>query len=139
MKAGYKLFYVFSCPLGKYTGIISVKIGITGHPEIRLGVYQNSYSRDSHISCFDLVYYGPTSAVEKLEKAVKLDFNWDIERDGRGASEWISGYTVAMIEEKIDEIIKGHKFKIQKVDNRFFPLNIDNMTEFMEFYKLVSK
>jgi hypothetical protein len=128
----WKLFYSFQCPLGAPDS----KIGITGHPAVRLGVYQNSYSRNSHIACFNLVYVGPEGAVSKLEKAVKLHYNWDIQRDGRGASEWVAGHTVEMIEQIIDKIIDGHKFKVQKVDKRFLPLTTDNMEEFLEFYEL---
>lgn len=112
------------------------KIGITGHPSVRLGVYQNSYSRNSHIACLNIVYIGSAKAVTNLEKTVKTHFNWDIERDGRGASEWISGHTIEMIEDKLDEIINGHKFKVQKVDKKFLPLTTDNMEEFIRFYNL---
>ncbi len=106
------------------------KIGITGHPEVRLGVYQNSYSRNSHVACFNVVYYGPTSAVTNLEKEVKKHFNWDIERDGRGHSEWISNLTASDIEKQIDSIIDGFNFKVTK-STVCLPLTVDNMPEFL--------
>lgn len=118
----YKLFYIFKDPLGS----IDSKIGITGHPAVRLGVYQNSYSRKSHVACFDVVYYGPSRAIGSLEKAVKQTFDWHIERDGRGASEWISE-TYTNIETKIDELIEGYKFKIVKVPKKFLPLTVDTL------------
>lgn len=123
----WKLFYVFKDPMGS----IDSKIGITGHPAVRLGVYQNSYSRKSHIACFDVVYIGPSRAVANLEKAVKQTFDWSIERDGRGASEWVS-QTYSTIESKIDELINGYKFKITKVPKRFLPLTVDNLDRFLK-------
>lgn len=122
-----KLFYIFKDPLGS----IDSKIGITSHPAVRLGVYQNSYSRKSHVACFDVVYIGPSRAVASLEKAVKQTFDWNIERDGRGASEWVS-QTYATIESKIDELIEGYKFKITKVPRKFLPLTVDNLDKFLK-------
>jgi hypothetical protein len=124
-----KLFYIFKDPMGS----IESKIGITGHPAVRLGVYQNSYSRKSHVACFDTVYVGPARAIAALEKAVKQQFDWNIERDGRGASEWIA-QTYKTIESQIDELIDGYKFKIQKVPKRHLPLTVDNLDAFKEIY-----
>lgn len=123
----WKLFYIFKDPLGS----IDSKIGITGHPAVRLGVYQNSYSRKSHVACFDVVYVGPARAIGNLEKAVKQTFDWSIERDGRGASEWISE-TFTTIQDKIDELIDGYKFKVVKVPKKFLPLTVDNLDELIE-------
>lgn len=127
----WKLFYIFKDPMGS----IDSKIGITSHPAVRLGVYQNSYSRKSHVACFDVVYIGPSRAVSNLEKAVKQKFDWHIERDGRGASEWIS-QTYAEIEKEIDNLIDGYKFKVVKVPKRFLPLTVDYLEEFKTFYEL---
>lgn len=131
----WKIFYVFNDPLGAPDS----KIGITGHWAIRQGVYQNSYSRNSHVACFDRVYVGPASAINNLEKIIKQEYNWDIERDGRGASEWIAGQTADMIEQKIDAIIDGHCFKVTKVSAEFLPLTVDIKEEFAEAYPQVSK
>lgn len=127
-----KLFYIFNDPLGSKDS----KIGISGSPAVRLGVYQNSYSRNSHVACFNVVYFGPAKAIASLEKAVKQQFDWDIERDGRGASEWIAGQTAKEIELKIDAIIDGYKFKIKKVDSKFLPLTVDSLEEFFKCYPL---
>lgn len=131
----WKLFYAFNDPMGA----LDSKIGITGHPAVRLGVYQNGYSRNSHIACFDTVYIGESIAVGNLEKAVKNKFDWDIERDGRGVSEWISGQTVEDISTKLINIIDGFKFKVQKVDANFLPLNMENLDEFLEHYNLTTR
>jgi len=121
-----KLFYIFKDPMGA----IDSKIGITGHPAVRLGVYQNSYSRKSHVACFDVVYIGPARAIASLEKAVKQQFDWNIERDGRGTSEWIN-QTYTTIEAQIDTLIDGYKFKIQKVPKKYLPLTVDNLEQFL--------
>jgi hypothetical protein len=128
----WKLFYGFQCPLGAPDS----KIGITGHPEVRLGVYQNSYSRNSHIACLNVVYVGPAKAIANLEKVIKQRYDWSIERDGRGASEWVSNTSPADIEQLVDELIAGFKFKIVKVDKQFLSLTVDNMEEFKKFYNL---
>lgn len=124
-----KLFYIFKDPLGS----LDSKVGITGHPEVRLGVYQNSYSKKSHTACFDVVYVGPALAIANLEKAVKQEFDWDIQMDGRGHSEWVS-QTYTTIESKIDKIIDGYKFKISKVPKKFLPLTVDNLENFLVNY-----
>jgi hypothetical protein len=121
-----KLFYIFKDPLGSGDS----KIGITGGPAVRLGVYQNSYSKKSHTACFDVVYIGPARAVGNLEKAVKQEFQWDIELDGRGHSEWVS-MTYTTIEKKIDEIIDGYKFKVVKIPKQYLPLTVDNLETFL--------
>lgn len=119
---GQKLFYIFSDPMGS----VDSKIGITSHPAVRLGVYQNSYSRKSHVACFNVVYIGPARVISNLEKVVKQHFNWEIERDGRGSSEWVSK-TYKTIETEIDEIIKGYRFKIQKIPKVLLPITVDNL------------
>lgn len=117
-----KLFYIFKDPLGSTDS----KVGITSHPAVRLGVYQNSYSKKSHTACFDVVYIGPARAIANLEKAVKQEFDWDIQMDGRGHSEWVS-QTYSAIESKIDELIDGYKFKIKKIPKKHMPLTVDNL------------
>ena len=124
---GQKLFYVFKDPMGS----LDSKVGITGHPEVRLGVYQNSYSKKSHTACFDVVYVGPARAIANLEKAVKQEFDWDIQMDGRGHSEWVS-QTYTTIESKIDELIEGYKFKVTKVPKKFLPVTVDNLRLLLE-------
>ena len=128
---GQKLFYIFKDPMGAEDS----KLGITGSPEVRLGVYQNSYSKKSHTACFDVVYIGPARVIGNLEKAAKQKFNWDIDRDGRGHSEWIS-QNFKDLEIAIDSIIEGYKFKVVKVTKRFLPLTVDNLEEFREHFGL---
>ena len=111
-------------------GSIDSKIGITGSPAVRLGVYQNSYSRKSHIACFDVVYIGPARVIGNLERSVKQEFNWDIDRDGRGHSEWISK-THTALETKIDQLIEGYRFKVSKVPKKYLPLTADNLERFL--------
>jgi hypothetical protein len=130
---GQKLFYIFKDPLGS----IDSKVGITGSPAVRLGVYQNSYSRKNHIACLDVVYIGPARAIANLERVAKQELNLDIERDGRGHSEWVS-QTFTTIETKIDELINGYKFKVTKVPKRFLPLTADNLEIFFQHYGIKS-
>lgn len=111
-------------------GSIDSKVGITGSPAVRLGVYQNSYSKKSHTACFDVVYIGPARVIGNLEKAAKQQFSWDIDRGGRGHSEWVS-HTHTHIETAVDEIISGYQFQVKKIPKRFLPLSMDNLEEFL--------
>ena len=129
---GQKILYIFKDPLGAPDS----KVGITGSPAVRLGVYQNSYSKNSHTACFDYAYVGPARAINNLEKALKQELHLDIERDGRGHSEWIS-MDAASVERKIDEIIDGYKFKIVKVSKKYLPLTVDNLQAFLEDHNLI--
>jgi hypothetical protein len=128
---GQKLLYIFKDPMGSGDS----KVGITGHAAVRFGVYQNSYSRKSHVACFDVVYIGPARAIQNLEKAVKQQFDWDIEMDGRGHSEWVS-QTYTTIESEIDKTIDGYKFKVVKVPKQFLPLTVDNLKNLLDHYEL---
>jgi hypothetical protein len=129
---GKKLLYLFGDPFGADES----KIGITGHPAVRFGVYQNSYSRNSHVARFDVVYIGPARAIENLERVIKQEFNWEIERDGRGHSEWISQNFKA-IEPKIDQLIEGYKFKVTKVSKQYLPLTTDNLEKLLLNFQLI--
>jgi T5orf172 domain len=126
---GQKLLYIFKDPMGS----IDSKVGITGNPAVRFGVYQNSYSRKSHVACFDVVYIGPARVISRLEQAVKQQFNWDIDLSGAGHSEWIS-QTHTALETAIDSIIEEWKFKVTKVPKRFLPLTTDNLKDLVEHY-----
>jgi hypothetical protein len=132
----WALWYAFNCPLSRYTGIRAAKQGITSHPAVRLGVYQNSVSRDNHISCFEMTYIGSRLAVSNLEKAVIREYNWAIERDGRGHSEWISGLAVSDIESAIDKLISENHFKVKKVEINWLPLTTENLEEFLKHHNL---
>lgn len=126
-----KLLYAFACPMSKYTGINAVKTGVTSHYEVRLGVYQNSYSQDNHIAGFDLVYYGPSRAIDSLEKEIKKHLDWKIERDGRGGSEWIGNITINEVASHIDRLIEGNRFKIKKIESKLLPFTVHNGKEIL--------
>lgn len=127
----HKTLYGFRCPLGANDS----KLGITGHEAVRLGVYQNSYSRKSHIARFDVAYTGPARVIERLERALKQEYSWQIERDGRGVSEWVSDTSPADLEKMIDELIEGHHFKVVKVPKKFLPITVDNLDTYLEYVK----
>lgn len=113
-----------------------IKLGVTSQPATRLGVYQTSYSYNSHISRFDTVYLGPETAITNLEKHLKLKFNWKIERDGRGASEWIANTSISDIDYEVHELIESHKFKVFRIDPAFLPLTVDTVEAMKTFYDL---
>lgn len=129
-----KVLYGFNCPFSKYTKRISSKVGITGNGEVRLGVYQNSFSKDNHTACFDVAYVGPANAVDNLERAIKRIYDWNIDRTGRGHSEWIGGLTAEDISVMIDKLIKEDGYLLRKVDKKFLPLTVDNYEEFCNEY-----
>jgi hypothetical protein len=126
-----KLFYIFKDPLGAP----DCKIGITGSWWSRLSSYQNSYSKRSHTACFDIVYVGPTRAVNLLETTIKQRYDWAIASDKGGESEWVSNHSVDDIEQIVDRLIDGFKFKIIKVDQQWLPLSKDNLVDFLKAHE----
>ena len=126
-----KLFYIFKDPLGAP----DCKIGITGSWWGRLSGYQNSYSKRSHTACFNMVYVGPTRAVNLLETTIKQRYDWAIASDKGGESEWVSNHSVNDIEQIVDGLIDGFKFKIIKVDQQWLPLSKDNLVDFLKAHE----
>jgi len=110
-----KWLYAFKDPLGSG----DVKIGITGNPKSRLGTYQCAYSAKRHKACFDMVWEGPEKPIERLESALKNTYNWNIESDTLGESEWVSNVGFEKIVEEIEKTIYGWKFKIEKIPVEF--------------------
>jgi hypothetical protein len=113
------------------------KIGKTGHFEVRLGVYQNSYSSRSHVAQFAHVWVGDASAIDRLEAVLKKEFDWEIELDGRGHSEWMQDIDIDDVVQKIQQMIDDYRFKVRKVDQKFLPLTIYNLDEFLEEHESI--
>jgi hypothetical protein len=86
-----------------------------------------------------MCYLGPKLAISNLEKALKREYDWAIERDGRGHSEWISGLAVSDFESAIDKLILENHFLVQKIDAHWLPLTIENLEEFLNHYNLDKK
>ena len=122
-----KLFYIFQDPMGSDDS----KVGVTSHTKVRLGTYQNSYSSRSHLAQFDIAYTGSPRVIDKLEKEVKRKFDWDIENDGRGHTEWVSHFTPEMIEKEVDKIIEGFHFKVTKIPAKFLPITVNNFDDLL--------
>jgi hypothetical protein len=127
-----KGFYIFRCPLGAP----DCKIGITGSWWSRFSGYQNSYSKKKHTACFDMVYIGPARAIGLLEKIIKERYDWAIDSDKGGESEWVSNHTVEDIEKIVDNLIAGFKFKITKVDRKWLPLSKNNLADFLKSHEI---
>ena len=119
------IFYIFQDPFG----VDSSKAGLTSSPAVRLGVYQNSYSARSHIAQFDFAFVGTKSAITKLENHVKQHFEWDIERDGRGFSEWIDHHTSEQVLHKVKEIVDSCHYKVELLPDEFLPVTVDNLDD----------
>ena len=116
-----KWLYAFKDPLGSG----DVKIGITGNPKSRLGTYQCAFSARSHRACFDMVWEGPQLPIERLEQQLKLKYNWNIESDKLGESEWIADIGFEKIIEEVDKTIQENRFKISRLPIRF-PMTQDD-------------
>ena len=94
-----------------------VKIGITGSKKakIRLGTYQNSFPGKSHLATFNKIWYGKNTAVSELERVLKNQFDYAIELDGRGFTEWIYE-DESIIQDAIEKTIEGYGFHVFPVD-----------------------
>ena len=110
-----KWMYLFKDPMGSN----DIKIGITKNPRMRLGVYQCSYSAKSHRACFDYVWEGPGKQIEKLERALKEKYKWEIESDNLGESEWITDVVMDELIKVINEEITGWRFHIAPLQYEF--------------------
>jgi len=119
------IFYIFADPMGDK----ACKIGISTKPEVRLGTYQNSVSARSHLACFNRAWYGTSKVISKLELTAKTEFDWEIERDGRGHSEWVYDMSVDDIATKIEAIINGFHYKVNPVPKQFLPMTVEKYKE----------
>jgi len=108
-----KLLYLMRDPFGKG----GVKIGITGFKKARarLGVYQNSFPGKSHLATFSKVWHGKNTPISELERVLKNQFDYAIELDGPGCTEW-AYEDEAVIESAIEKTIKGYGFHVFPVD-----------------------
>ena len=106
---------------------IATKPGITSHPAVRLGTYQNSFYHGSHMAAFDVVWIGERSYISKLERRILEKYNWNIEKDGRGFSEWVGGVSVEDMEVAVQNIIDTHFYHITKVDKALGPFTLNNI------------
>jgi len=104
------------------------KVGITGfdHAKTRLGVYQNSYSANSHIATFNHLWYGKPNPISKLESVLKNTFGYAIMLEGRGYSEWIAE-PEDIILNKIAETIEDYHFHAYKIGQEINVHNIENV------------
>lgn len=125
------IFYIFADPMGD----MACKIGLTTKGDIRLGTYQNSVSARSHSACFDRAWYGTSKVISKLELTAKSEFDWEIERDGRGHSEWVYDMSVEDIEHKVNDIINGFHYKVWPVPKQFLPMTVEKYAQFKEHVK----
>lgn len=107
-----KWFYIIKDPFGGP----DFKIGITANPRVRLAAYQNAFSARSHVARFDMVWVGTANHIDKLERALKEQFNMEIESDKAGHSEWICEAVFENIVKAVEECIAGNRFHIEKLD-----------------------
>lgn len=119
-----KFMYLMRDPLGSG----DCKIGITGFDsaKTRLGVYQNSYSANSHMATFNHLWYGKPNPVSKLESILKETFGYAIMLEGRGFSEWIAEPEDVILS-KIEETIKDYHFHVYKAGENANVHSIDGI------------
>lgn len=121
-----KFLYLMKDPLGSG----DCKIGITGFEsaKTRLGVYQNSYSANSHLATFNHLWYGKPNPISKLESVLKDTFGYAIMLEGRGFSEWIA-QPEDVILSKIKETISDYHFHVYEAGKNINIHNIDDTIE----------
>lgn len=107
-----KWFYIIQDPFGRN----DFKIGITANPRVRLAAYQNAMSSRSYVARFTKVWEGPALHIDKLEVYLKNTFNWDIEFDKAGHSEWISDSSLEIIEAEVEKTIAGMRYHIKPLE-----------------------
>ena len=109
-----KWFYIIQDPFGRN----DFKIGITANPRVRLAAYQNAMSSKSYVARFTRVWEGTENHIGKLEVYLKNTFNWSIEFDKAGHSEWISDSSLETIVEEVEKTIAGMRFHIKPLESQ---------------------
>ena len=107
-----KWFYTIQDPFGGP----DFKIGVTSNPRVRLAAYQMAFSSRSHIARFDRVWEGTADHIDNLELYLKNTFNWKIEFDKAGHSEWVSDTSLETIVGEVEKTIAGMRFHIKPLD-----------------------
>jgi len=107
-----KWFYIIQDPFGRN----DFKIGITANPRVRLAAYQNAMSSNSYVARFTRVWEGSDNHIGKLETYLKNTFNWEIESDKAGHSEWVSNTTIETLVSEVEKTIAGMRFHITALD-----------------------
>jgi len=131
MKNTLHLFYLMPTPDSSE----DVKVGITRLEvsQIRLGTYQQALG-PRLMARWEMAWIGEQTEIEAMEREVKKEFKKDILYEGRGYSEWVSGYSAHTIKPLIEEIIQGFRFKVFQVDAEFLPITVDNLHNVQERY-----
>lgn len=131
MKNTTHLFYLMPTP----DDTDDVKVGITRLEvsQIRLGTYQQALG-PRLMARWELAWIGEQTEIEALEREVKKEFKKDILYEGRGYSEWVSGYSAHTIKPIIQEIIDGFRFKVTPVDPAMTPITVNNLEQVKEKY-----
>lgn len=119
-----KFMYLMKDPMGAN----ACKIGITSvnKSKVRLGVYQNSYSSESHMATFNYLWYGRNSPVARLEGVLKDNFGYAITMEGRGFSEWISEPSTVILQ-KIKETIEDYHFHVYEAGQEHNIYTLDDI------------
>jgi hypothetical protein len=123
-----KLFYLMSPP----DSGIDTKAGITtlSKAHVRLGTYQNALG--PRFKCnWQHCWVGDGGEIQRLEREVKKYYKKMILNEGAGYTEWISGIHWYEMITVVEEIIEGHRFKVESVPLEFLPLN----SESLKFYR----
>lgn len=110
-------------------GADACKIGITSKPDVRLGVYQNSYYHGSHTATFDYLWVGDDKNINNIEKTLKTQMGLSIQKEGRGHSEWISEPAEVVLNQ-ISETINGYRYKVFRATER--PVTVYNLDEVID-------
>ena len=122
-----KLLYLMAPP----DGGADVKIGITtlSKAEVRLGTYQNA-SGPRMLCQWQRCWVGPQGEIERLEHVLKKHFKNDILNEGRGYTEWVSGKTWQDVVPVVEDMIEGHRFKVDPVPAEHLPLSSRNLDSY---------
>lgn len=119
-------------------GGVDTKIGITtlSKAEVRLGTYQNGLG-PRFLAQWQRCWVGPGPEIERLERVLKQHYKDMILNEGRGYTEWVSGLVWQDIVPMVEEMIDGHKFKVDVLPNEFLPLSSLNLNDYRSSIKSV--
>ena len=107
---------------------IDTKAGITtlSKAHVRLGTYQNALG--PRFKCnWKQCWIGDPGEIQRLEREVKKHYKKHILNEGPGYTEWVSDVYWQDMVPIVEDMIKGHGFKVDKVPHEFLPLDSNSL------------
>lgn len=82
-------------------------------------------------------WVGPGPEIQRLERELKKHYRHQILNEGLGYTEWVSGLTWEDVVPMVQDMIEGHRFKVEPVPMEFMPLSSRNLDAYRSTVKML--